>query len=456
MKINQLLLPLAALSAGSCLFLSGADEASGYNTNGASLTQSQRDFRIFNNFTGNLPNNNTEPHPMFPGYDGAEMAIWKGCVEWGSLPHGDGSGDSSQPIIGSGGANFDPSFQGNATEVGGANGNTHSQISGAGGSVLAFAEGPYSNGWRIRYYEDVTWADGPDGIPLNHFDLQGVACHEYGHVIGLSHSGESNATMAPSTGPASVNARSISLDDQAGIQSIYGSMSSSKPVITGVTIVGNQITVEGSGFNSSGNQIWFTQAGTGGNGTPIKVTGLNSNGSSLTATIPGNAGPGDVLARRNSTGFSGLSNAWPTDLEPTPTCVDPSNFCFTLPNSTGGGASIGYTGSTSLSDNDFALTCSGLPSNGIGIFFYGDNESGSPFGDGVLCVVGNIVRLNVQSADVLGFLTKNLDWDSAPFDGGNGAAISGQTKRFQFWYRDVLGGPAGFNTSDGLAVSFCD
>jgi hypothetical protein len=29
------------------------------------------------------------------------------------------------------------------------------------------------------------------------------------------------------------------------------------------------------------------------------------------------------------------------------------------------------------------------------------------------------------------------------------------TWNFQFWYRDPLGGPAGFNFSDGLEVTLC-
>jgi hypothetical protein len=42
------------------------------------------------------------------------MAIWKGVSEWGSELHGgNGLGDPTQ-TVGSGGANFDVSWQGNA------------------------------------------------------------------------------------------------------------------------------------------------------------------------------------------------------------------------------------------------------------------------------------------------------------------------------------------------------
>ena len=80
--------------------------------NGGQLGLAQRDFRIFDNFLDTQANDNTTPHLQFPGYAGAEMAIWKACVEWGSTLHGDGSGDPHQPSdLGSGNANFDPSFQ---------------------------------------------------------------------------------------------------------------------------------------------------------------------------------------------------------------------------------------------------------------------------------------------------------------------------------------------------------
>ena len=90
-----------------------APPARAYDLLGSNLSVGQRDFRVYNNFTDPDANNNTTPDPMFPGYTGAPLAIWKACVEWGSELHGDGSGDPSQPDgLGSGGANFDPSFQG--------------------------------------------------------------------------------------------------------------------------------------------------------------------------------------------------------------------------------------------------------------------------------------------------------------------------------------------------------
>lgn len=143
-------------------------------------------------------------------------------------------------------------------------------------------------------------------------------------------------------------------------------------------------------------------------------------------------------------------------LDPFELCQDPDLFCTFLPNSVGQGAEIGYGGTASLTENNLSLTCVGLPPNAVGIFFYGDTEVANLFGEGVLCAGGGITRLGIQSADVLGSISSNLNLNAAPFNGGSGQVVSGSEKKFQFWYRDVAGGIAGFNTSDGLSVTFCD
>ena len=130
------ILPAAALAVAACgVLFTGS--ARGYFLLGFGLPIGQRDFRVFNNFTSHNANGNQTPDANFPGYQGALMAVWKGCVEWQSRLHGNGGGDPHQPGgIGSGGANFDPSFQGDAIEIGGLNDNTHSQISGCNGGIL--------------------------------------------------------------------------------------------------------------------------------------------------------------------------------------------------------------------------------------------------------------------------------------------------------------------------------
>jgi len=349
MKLSNLILPVIALGAAAVLLTPGS--SNGWSTIGGSLSQSQRDFRTYNNFTDSSANNNQTPHSQFPGAQGAVMAIWKASVEWGSELHGDGTGDAHQSTtLGSGGANFDVSHQGEATSVGTSNNNIHSELSGGSGGVLAFTETPISDGWRIRYYASWTWHDGP-GTSISGVDLQGVACHEYGHALGLGHSTSGGATMAPSISGSGVVTRSIATDDKNGVKAIYGTKSASKPHISSISTSSGQITVTGTGFDSSNNQLWFTQKASGGNGTPIKVTGLSSNGTTITTSIPSAAGPGDVLVRRNSTAHSGLSNSFPSDLSgggggtggaPVIATVSPSSIDAVVVD---GPASITLTGS---------------------------------------------------------------------------------------------------------------
>ena len=334
MRIKNLLLPSLALG-GAALLLGPAPVSEGYSLIGDSLGQSQRDFRIYNNFSKAITNDNVTPDDNFPGHQGAVMAIWKGCIEWGSELHGSGNGDPTQTGgLGSGGANFDPSFQGRASSVGSSGNNIHSQISGGSGGVLAYAEGGFSGSWRIRYYETWDWDDGPATPAFSQQDLQGVACHEYGHALGLGHSSVSGTTMWPSATGTGAAQRSIEADDIAGVKAIYGSASSTKPRIHSIDVSGNTLTIHGEDYSTTGNQVWFTNASVTSSGTDpfVKVTGVGSTGggTQITVNIPGNAGPGDVLVRKNSSSNSGLSNAWPFDPAgnppaPTVTGITPSS-----------------------------------------------------------------------------------------------------------------------------------
>jgi hypothetical protein len=315
MRFHSLLLPAAAI--GGAVWLLAAPEASAWNPLGGSLGLSQRDVRVFDNFTDSTANDNVTPDANFPGYLGIEMSSWKSVVEWGSELHGSGSGDPHQPgTLGSGGANFDPSWQGNATGVGGTNDNIMSELSGSSGGVLAYCESPISDGWRIRFYSSWTWQDGPGVATGSQVDHQGVACHEYGHALGLDHTSTSGATMYPSiTGTGSAQ-RSIATDDINGVQGVYGVKSATKPRITSVSASAGVVTINGTNFAATGNEVWFTQKAQGGSGTPIKVTGVAStlSGTKITVTAPSTAGKGDVLVK-SSAGSTGafLSNAWPID-----------------------------------------------------------------------------------------------------------------------------------------------
>lgn len=126
-------------------------------------------------------------------------------------------------------------------------------------------------------------------------------------------------------------------------------------------------------------------------------------------------------------------------------------YCVTTPNSFGNGALIGYVGGNSAFADDFTLTVADVPQFSAGIFFYGDTRVQLPFGDGVRCVGGNLFRLPPPLfADAFGSASRVVDLGSGtPF-------LSGTRWNFQYWYRDVQGGVAGFNVSDALSVGFCE
>ncbi|MBM3975802.1 MAG: matrixin family metalloprotease [Planctomycetes bacterium] len=330
MRLTSFLLPVAAI--GGAFWMLSAPRSVGYTLIGGSLSLSQRDVRVFDNFTDSTANDNVTADVNFPGYLGVELSSWKSVLEWGSELHGNGNGDPTQNGgLGSGGANFDPSWQGNATGVGGTNDNIMSELSGSSGGTLAFCETPISDGWRIRFYSGWTWQDGPGAATGSQIDHQGVACHEYGHALGLGHSATGGATMFPSISGTGSGQRSIATDDISGVQAIYAVKSATKPRITSVTASVGVVTINGTNFAATGNEVWFTQKAQGGSGTPIKVTGVAStlSGTKITVTAPSTAGKGDVLVK-SSAGSTGafLSNAWPVD-PATPAASGPNIISIT-------------------------------------------------------------------------------------------------------------------------------
>lgn len=140
-------------------------------------------------------------------------------------------------------------------------------------------------------------------------------------------------------------------------------------------------------------------------------------------------------------------------LTPSSPCPDPSVYCSALANSSGAAASIAASGTGSLAANSLVLSCSALPAGGVGVFFHGTAavDPGTPFGDGLLCIGGNLVRLG-GVAIVGGAATQTQDLGSPLWAG----IAPGDTRHVQFWFRDPSGGPAGFNLSNALTIPFCE
>jgi hypothetical protein len=194
---------------------------------------------------------------------------------------------------------------------------------------------------------------------------------------------------------------------------------------------------------ASGNELHTFQGLAEGDRFGASVAGLGN--------VDG-AGPSELAigAPNHTTSFTfdGRVEVWTAAQPP---CPAPTNFCIATANSTGFPAQIGSTGSTSVSANDMVLTCSALPPNSSGLFYYGPNQIQQAFGNGWRCVGGSVVRFGVQPISGAGTVTRPLNFPalSTPI-------LPGSTWKFQFWYRNALGGGAGHNLSNGLSVTFCN
>jgi len=158
--------------------------------------------------------------------------------------------------------------------------------------------------------------------------------------------------------------------------------------------------------------------------------------------------------------FDSRQNAMPSErpilrifFDP-PCTASAANYCVGVPNSTGVGATIGWSGSLSVGANAFTLMCTQLPPNASHVYFFGPSQAQAPFGNGFLCVTGVIARLNPpQVATGSGTSSRYVDLTTIP---ALGTITVGSTHYFQCWYRNPAGGGAGFNLSNGLGATFCN
>ncbi|HVS18504.1 MAG TPA: hypothetical protein VMT18_07885 [Planctomycetota bacterium] len=135
--------------------------------------------------------------------------------------------------------------------------------------------------------------------------------------------------------------------------------------------------------------------------------------------------------------------------------LDPwSVDCESTPNSTGKTALIGAYGSSEVTNDDFKLVTASCPSSTLGLFVMGATANSTPFGNGVLCVGGSVLRLlPALNTGTSGSTFLELDFDDPSSPASQIAP--GSTWNFQFWFRDLAAGGAGFNLSNGLSVTFC-
>ncbi len=103
-------------------------------------------------------------------------------------------------------------------------------------------------------------------------------------------------------------------------------------------------------------------------------------------------------------------------------------------NSTGIGARLIASGTSSVAGDDLILHVSQARANAFGMFLQGTNLIGAPFKDGILCAGSPTRRLGVFQLDAEGGA------DSSAISVVTAGNVSpGQTRYYQCWFRDGHG-----------------
>ena len=158
---------------------------------------------------------------------------------------------------------------------------------------------------------------------------------------------------------------------------------------------------------------------------------------------------GAALASTTGKANNGFARAIKSPFE---ACGGVSYYCTPNNHSGGQAAAIQVIGTPSLSGPGLILQSSQLPTQGIGLFFYGDDQVNIPLSNGIRCVGTSIVRLTPQpimAGQSGGFVANPVFMDV------NFAITSPGTKYFQFWFRDQQAGDGESNLSQAVQISFC-
>jgi hypothetical protein len=169
--------------------------------------------------------------------------------------------------------------------------------------------------------------------------------------------------------------------------------------------------------------------------------------------------PGSFVAAGSTSGslfgnpYNGIDKAFVAKFE---ACAydAPSAYCPGSPNSTGSPATLSDQGSTSLALNDLRFSVAGGPPGEKGLVILGTQQAQNPFGNGTLCLGGNLQRILppvTLSAEGKGIHPIDFEDPTQP----TAQIAPGSTWYFQFWYRDSAAGVGDFNLSNGLSATFC-
>jgi hypothetical protein len=136
-------------------------------------------------------------------------------------------------------------------------------------------------------------------------------------------------------------------------------------------------------------------------------------------------------------------------------CIDSvgTNFCESLPNSTGIRSNLVASGSDVAADNDLTLQAVNLPLNAAGYLINSRTPINFPLADGILCLGPDWGRHIAQMGNSggTGSITTVVDLTDLPRPmPGTVMAMAGETWYFQLWHRDG----ASSNFTNGVSVTF--
>ena len=128
-------------------------------------------------------------------------------------------------------------------------------------------------------------------------------------------------------------------------------------------------------------------------------------------------------------------------------CSIGNKYCTANPNSTGSPADISASGDLDPNLGTFTIEASPVP-NDNGIIYHGANQASAPFGNGFRCVMTMVRRgqVVVATGNLLSYTYDNSNMKRSLIPWAS------QTRNFQAWFRDPMGGGSLFNLSNGLEV----
>jgi len=130
-------------------------------------------------------------------------------------------------------------------------------------------------------------------------NLYQVALHEIGHALGLDHTADPNAVMAPTLGPSNLD---LDATDIAGIQALYGAPSAPLPTAAAP----DTLTVDLSEDAYRGDaQAIVTLDGKTLTPQPVSITARHATGATQALTFAGDFGAGP-----HQVGISFINDAW--------------------------------------------------------------------------------------------------------------------------------------------------